>query len=140
MKRKTTVVLCPYDSQLAELVHRSEIYGKRPSFKKASRYLWLCRACGAYVGCHKGTDVPLGTLANAETRLARIKAHAVFDDRWRELAAHYKINHKYARKRAYRWLAEQLSLTEDECHIGLFTAEQCQQVIDICLTPSIIAI
>lgn len=47
---------------------------------------WLCLnypACDSYVGCHPGTENALGTLANAELRAARVKAHGWIDRLWR---------------------------------------------------------
>ena len=37
-----------------------------------------------------------------------------------------------ARKPAYEWLAAQMGLSFDECHIGEFDIEQCNQVMLIC--------
>lgn len=48
-------------------------------------------------------------------------AHAAFDPFWK--AANIK------RPVAYRWLAEQLGIHEEACHIGLFTVDQCKQVV-----------
>ena len=36
------------------------------------------------------------------------------------------------RTQAYKWLAEQLQLTESQAHIGSFEMDQCQMVIDLC--------
>lgn len=33
---------------------------------------------------------------------------------------------------AYRWLQQQMKLGPDLCHIGMFTIEQCEQVIVAC--------
>ncbi len=35
--------------------------------------IWKCVPCDAYVGCHKGTERPLGLVADAATRAAKIK-------------------------------------------------------------------
>lgn len=65
MKRRTNSlrkVYCDYCGRETEYVDSKVIYGK--SYGK----IYLCRNCMAYVGVHKGTDKPLGRLANAELR------------------------------------------------------------------------
>ena len=66
-------VYCDYCGRETEYVDSKVIYGK--SYGK----IYLCRNCMAYVGVHKGTDKPLGRLANAELRNWKKAAHAVFD-------------------------------------------------------------
>lgn len=41
--------------------------------------VYICVLCEAWVGCHKGTEQPLGAPANAALRQARQRVHAVFD-------------------------------------------------------------
>lgn len=74
---------CPYCGQQASLVSGKEIYPYRPDLH--DRMFWLCRPCDAYVGTHKNSKrhVPLGLLANADLRWARMRAHAVFDGYWK---------------------------------------------------------
>ena len=55
-------VYCDYCGRQAEYVDSKVIYGKSYGM------MYLCRNCMAYVGVHKGTDKPLGRLANAELR------------------------------------------------------------------------
>lgn len=82
-----------------------------------------CAPCDARVGCHRGTDKPLGSLANGELRQARIAAHTAFDREWRDL--------HIPRSRAYGWLAKRLDLPRTACHIGMFTVAQCKHVVEI---------
>jgi hypothetical protein len=118
------VVKCDYCGKPAELVKGREVYpGER------LRHLWHkdyyhCRPCGAYVGCHTGTTRPLGRLANAELRRAKIQAHEAFDRLWR--------GGGFSRSEAYRWLAEQLEIEPKACHIGYFDVEGCQRVAELC--------
>ena len=95
-------------------------YCHKPSTLKENSYgwVWICEPCGAWVGCHKGTTVPLGTLANRELRLARTEVHSWFDRFWRE-----GIMSRYD---AYLWLGEKMGLSKRECHIALFTLEHCK--------------
>ncbi len=122
---------CDYCLRDAELVTGKEIYPHRPDLHKLPFY--RCRPCKAYVGCHKGTTVPMGRMANAELRAAKTAAHAAFDPLWREGVL-------TSRRHAYRWLADKMGLREDQCHIGQFDVKQCEQVQrivkrDICDLP-----
>ena len=71
-------VYCDYCGHKAALVDDSEIYGR--SFGHTA---YLCRNCGAYVGCHGRTDKPLGRLADATLRKWKMAAHASFDPLWK---------------------------------------------------------
>lgn len=113
---------CSECGSIAALVNNSAIYGRPYG---AWPYAWQCQnpKCRASVGTHPGTDTPLGTFANRRTRQARRAAHAAFDPLWQ--------SGTMKRREAYRWLAEQLGLTAEECHIGRFTLEQCAEVVAI---------
>ncbi len=119
----TEKLLCHYCGREAERVTGKEVY---PAFQ----YLWdkwfyRCLPCGAYVGCHPYSWRPLGTLANAELRAARIMAHSSFDPLWRN--GEFK-----SRREAYKWLGEKMGLDRDDCHIGNFNLEQCLEVERLC--------
>lgn len=96
--------------------------------------VYICEPCGAWVGCHRGTDRPLGRLANAELRRAKVQAHEAFDPLW-------KRGDKLPRARgeAYRRLAELLGIEPTQCHIGMLDVEDCMRVVEACthqvLTP-----
>ena len=83
-----------------------------------------CNTCGAYVGCHKGTQVPMGRMANFELRKLRDKAHKIFDPIWKD--------GKMSRKEAYRWLMAKLGVTISNCHIAEFDDALCLRVIEVC--------
>lgn len=132
MKHQPT---CQYCGKPANLATGDDIYQHRPDLW--SLKFWCCEPCGAYVGCHKkgstalvgkrqilsdGT-LPLGVLANAELRKAKSAAHAAFDPAWR--------NGVMSRSAAYTWLASALGIKKHDCHIGLFSVEQCQRVIQL---------
>ena len=80
------------------------------------------------VGCHKGTNRPLGNVANEVLRLKRRETHQVFDALWKELGM--------SRTQAYKWLANRMELSERNAHIGGFEMDQCQQVIELCKAPA----
>jgi hypothetical protein len=111
-------VICDYCGTPAEFIDSAAIYGKSYGM------VYRCPNCGAYVGCHKGTDKPLGRLANKELRTWKMKAHDAFDPIWK--------SHKMRRPAAYKWLSEQMGIPWDKTHIGMFDIEQCKQVIKIC--------
>lgn len=113
-------VFCDYCGERAEFVDSKIVYGK--SYGK----IYLCRKCMAYVGVHKGTDIPLGRLANAELRHWKKAAHAAFDPIWK-----YGLK---KRNEAYAWLASCMGLPVKKTHIGMFDVAQCKQVVAICKT------
>src|SRR4051794_30497777 len=119
-------VTCPYCGSAAIFTNSARVYGGRDF-----GMLYLCRsypACDSYVGVHKGTDKPLGRMANKELRKAKNAAHAAFDPLWKKKyelrnaggegksgrpgGSHYKP--AYARGSAYKWLAEQLGISREE--------------------------
>lgn len=130
--RNTTTILCDYCQQPAQLVGGATIYPYRRDLH--SLRFWHCSPCGAWVGCHPGTTKPLGRLADAELRIAKMEAHAAFDPRWR---AKDKKNRPVARTQAYNWLAKQLGIERGQCHIGLFDIETCRRVVEICNAEAI---
>lgn len=79
--------------------------------------IWYCHACHAYVGCHEGTDVPFGTMADHHTRSARRSLHEVFDLLWR--------GGGLTRGSAYHWLGATLGLPPERAHISMLNEEQC---------------
>lgn len=112
-------VFCDYCGRRAEYVDSKIIYGKSYGM------IYLCRNCMAYVGVHKGTDKPLGRLANAELRRWKKEAHAAFDPLWQ------RGRFRGRRNDAYRWLSEQMGIPVEETHIGMFDVEQCRRAIQI---------
>ena len=97
-----------------------------------SKRIYRCDPCDAQVGVHKHNNQPLGTLANAELRGARKKAHSYFDPLWRCKMKRDSLTVSQARKTAYHWLALQMGIDFDDCHIGEFDIEKCNEVMRIC--------
>ena len=121
-------VVCPYCGKNAKLVDSKEVYGKSYGM------IWLCKPCDAYVGCHKNSKQhkPKGRLANKELRSWRMKAHDAFDPLWQRKMRKEKCSKSVARKAGYKWLAGELGIPYEECHISWLTIEQCQMVVKIC--------
>lgn len=110
-------VTCPYCGNQAVFTDSSEVYGGR-----SYGMIYLCRPCKAYVGVHKGTDAPLGRLADSELRTWKIRAHAVFDPLWK--------SKQMTRGGAYRHLQSLLGLKKNECHIGKFDVKTCKRAVE----------
>lgn len=112
--------LCEYCNNAAEKVTGREVYPHRPDLYE--KIIYRCRPCNASVGCHPGTDKPLGRLANQPLKKAKMAAHAAFDPLWK--------SKKMKRGEAYKWLAAALGLSVDDCHIGMFDEAMCKRVIE----------
>lgn len=120
------IVICPYCDKQATLLTGKEVYNHRKDLWDLQ--FWACIDCDARVGCHKsGTGTsPLGRLANAELRRAKSIAHKSFDRVWRK-----GKDKLMSRTLAYSWLAEQLCIPVEDCHIGMFNLDQCKNVVSI---------
>lgn len=117
--------ICRYCGGVVRLVPARVIYGKatkRLGLEKENIY--LCQNCNARVGCHRGTNRPLGNLANEVLRLKRMETHQVFDAFWKSKCM--------KRTQAYQWLAGQMRLPKSRTHLGGFEMDDCQKVISIC--------
>lgn len=119
---------CPYCGAPAVLLESSaDLYHGR-DYGPA----WACRPCGAWVGCHPRTHTPLGRLADAELRKAKMEAHAAFDPLWKRKQVIAGINKHHARGSGYKWLAAQLGVNREECHIGMMDVAMCKRVVEVC--------
>ena len=116
-------MICPYCKNQAEWVENKEIYGK--NYGK-SVMCYLCRDCDAYVGCHNNTRKPLGTIANKETRVWRMKAHSVFDPLWKN--ERRKNNQPEINREAlYNRISSAFGY---RVHIAESNIEQCKKIIE----------
>lgn len=61
-------------------------------------------------------------LADADTHAARRTAHEVFDTLWKGPTA------KFSRSGAYKWLRNELRLTEAQCHMKVMDAATAKRV------------
>jgi hypothetical protein len=85
-------------------------------------YVWRCLDCKAKVGCHPGTDHPLGYMANPYVRRLRAELHDLIDPIWE-----YKLA---TRSEIYNWLARELGL-EGVAHISQLPIHQLKLAIKI---------
>ena len=111
-------ITCDYCGRPAQFIDSAVVYGRSYGM------IYYCPPCGAWVGVHRGTNKPLGRLANAELRDWKKKAHAAFDPLWQ--------GGRMKRDAAYAWLARQMKLPEKLTHIGMFDVSECKRVVTIC--------
>ena len=94
-----------------------------------SGYCYLCTCCGAYVGTHKPRPrEALGLLADKQMRLGKMYCHKLFDKKWKN-----KRGGKFLREKAYKELAEKLSIPFKECHFGYFDIKMLRKSYKILL-------
>lgn len=111
-------MFCPYCGKNAEFVDNKEIYGRRYG---KSYMMWWCKNCDARVGVHHNDkNRPLGSMANKELRIWRMKSHFAIDKYWKK--------GKYKRGEVYMKLKE---IFGKDIHIGQSDKEICQQIINI---------
>ena len=123
MKNKRKTMKCPYCGHTAVLRNASYVYGE----KAIEEHLYVCSRypeCNSYVGVHKGTLIPKGTLADGSLRHKRIEAHKAFSKLWDEGIM--------SKKQAYHWLGYLFGLSSEQAHIGHFSEYRCDELIRAC--------
>lgn len=126
------IVRCQRCGGHAELVQGSDESSRiLLSRSRQGERLWACLPCKVCVGCHTGTDIPLGTLADYGTRAARVRAHFALDSLWKP-GSHFDgrllPSPLMSRTDAYRWLSEALGVGEHMAHIAVLDRAQCEEV------------
>ena len=120
MRRKDEL-RCPYCGRHAVLRSADGIYKDNSK----GEMLYVCAnypECDTYVRVQKGTNKPLGTLANKRLRELRNEAHKNFDKL-------YKRGY-ITRRSAYDWLAGLFCMPLKRAHIAQFSEPQCLYVIE----------
>lgn len=98
-------------------------YCRRETTLSADKLHVECRPCSAYVTLnHQGK--PNGRVAKAELRKLRQAAHRAFDPLWQ--------SGEMSRPEAYAWLAIQLNIPFEYCHIGMMGEISCMRVVTVC--------
>lgn len=116
---------CPYCG--GEMLLKDAQYIYHCNRSKNWGMVWVCEnfpKCDSYVGCHKGTQIPLGRPANARLRTLKKEAHRQFDPIWK--------SGLMTRKQAYHWLSSMLNIPFEDCHIGMMDIKDCQRTIHLC--------
>ena len=122
-KKKNPSIKCPYCGRTAVLRKASYVYKENAR----DEFLYVCSgypSCDSYVGAHKGTLLPKGTLANGDLRHKRIEAHRLFDAIWK--------NGIFSRDSAYRWMQDKFALSSSQAHIAEFSEYRCDCLMDEC--------
>lgn len=117
LQAKATCDQC--GSEQVSLTTNAAVYGREYGDWP---HIYLCLRCRAWVSTERGTTTPRGKMVGNDGHQARSRAHAAFDPIWRDR----KI---MSRKDAYAWLAEQMHMTAEECHIGLMGVSECESVV-----------
>lgn len=113
--------LCDYCNEPTQFVDSKIIYGTSYGM------VYYCEPCKAWVGVHKGTDKPLGRLANEKLRSWKKQAHFWFDKSWRG---------KYGKRKAYNQLSRRMGIPKKEAHIDMFDVDKCKKVVEIYRTKT----
>lgn len=111
--------VCPFCKQPAKLVRGDVLYAGRSDLRY--KKFWQCLPCDAQVGCHLETAIPLGPLANEETRSARWAAHSSFDLLWKTGIL--------TRGAAYAALKQRTGIA----HIGESSVAECKRVVQFAM-------
>lgn len=99
------IYCCECDSHVdARLTDGLEIYNRD---KYSHLDFYICDNCFNYVGCHKGTLKPLGTIPTPMVRKLRQKLHEKLDELWK--------SGKMKRSAVYRRMSQILN---KEFHCG----------------------
>ena len=114
---KQYTVTCPVDGKPAPWVENKEKYGQ--NYGK-SYMCYYCKEHDTYVGCHDNSRRPLGTMAGAELREARMAVHAKIDPLWR--------SGRLRRGEVYRMITLKLGHTY---HTGESDLDTCNKILEM---------
>ena len=87
---------------------------------KANKSIWVCPECGDRVGCHEGTDIAFGSVANPVTAKLRVKLHAKIDSIWR--------GGVLTRTEVYEQMSSLLGVHKCYTHVAMLGYNQCMLV------------
>lgn len=121
---KKVTVRCPYCRAKATLHPASYIFGDAA---RPGSFLYVCDrypSCNSYVGAHRRTKLPMGSLADGDLRHKRIEAHKAFDWMWK--------SGLMTKAQAYKWMQAKLGISSSQAHIAKFSYYMCDQLIAIC--------
>lgn len=124
--KKESIVICAYCTGLATFHATSNHL-----YSRDYGPVWHCESCKAWVGCHPDGK-PLGRLADAELRSAKMGAHNAFEPLVAAKMRRDGCSKSEARGAGYAWLAQQLDIDRRICHIGMFDEAMCKRVEMVC--------
>lgn len=116
---------CPLCGGKVEYIPSKQLYGSFLKYGEKSGFVYHCKKCDATVGTHKDNPTEaMGLLADKETRQLRQRNHAMFDKFWKN---------KKQRTKYYNKLAQEMGMTEEECHFAWFNKEELERSYQIML-------
>ena len=129
----TTIIMhavtCPYCGQPSEMIRSSvSLYGGLDCGP-----VWICFKCHAWTGC-RADGTPRGRIADKTLRRSRNAAYTAFDKLWKSRALRDQCSKRSARDAAYRWVADQMSMSRGGISLGQLDASECQRVAALCNT------
>ncbi len=92
----------------ARLTDGSEIYPHRPDL--AGLQFYIHDVCGAFVGVHRKSTRPLGSLATREVKVWRKNIHDILDSLWK--------SKKITRNAAYQYIGKKIGQTYHTAEIA----------------------
>ena len=121
-------LICPYCKYPAEFSHDSrQVY-----HGKDYGPIYVCHPCKAFIGCRKGTYIPLGRLANPELRELKKKFISLFDKKWTSPSINLlREQGTDTRNKAYNRLARIMKIPRSHCNVAVFSANQCRKAIEL---------
>lgn len=111
---------CPFHHGEPRLISDHLVYGQSYGGK-----MWVCEcfpSCEFRVGCHRGSDTPMGQMCDNATRQARQAAHQVFDQLWTQ--------GWLKRNQAYDLLKRRMG-SEKNVHIAESDIGECTRIAQI---------
>lgn len=122
--------ICIEDGKLAVLATGREVWPDRPEFWDATVY--RC-ACGAWIGCHRGTEEPEGYPAGPHTRRARKQAEEALGTLIQRKMNRDRVSKGKARLAAHTWLAGELGIELSATHFKMMDAATARRVVALCM-------
>lgn len=117
--------VCPYCNNKTHKVNSKVVYGTDYGAIR------ICYDCDAHLGCHKSGKAK-GSVAKEGLRKLRTTTHSWFDPLWKKKMLRTGLPKHKCRNDAYEWLAKELGIHRDICHVGMFNEQQCKRAIYIC--------
>ena len=121
--KKIKEIRCPYCGAKAKLMTSREMFGEEAF--DPERKLYVCqnyeKGCDSYVYTQKGTNIPLGQMADSALRAMRIKAHKAINDVVR--------SRKMSKNDVYKYIAAAMGYREGHFHLAQSSYYNCQETI-----------
>lgn len=118
MKKKIYCISCNAKVEAVK-TNGKEIYPHRKDLY--TKIFYKCPFCLNYVGCHPGTEKPLGCIPTKELKQARIKTHNFIDMYWK--------TGKCSRNKIYKILSNHFGYTYHNGNTK--SVKECEEAIRV---------